>query len=50
MTWGGVLFIGSKILKTVLELELLLTVLELIINDSSLKLLLMKILSALDQD
>jgi hypothetical protein len=50
MTWGGVLFIGSKISKTVLELELLLIVLELIINDSSLKLLLMKILSALDQD
>jgi hypothetical protein len=50
MTRARLLFIGSKLLEAVLELELPLIVLELISSGSSLKPLLMKVLSAAVQD
>jgi hypothetical protein len=50
MTRGGLLFIGSKISEVVLKLEPLLIVLELISSSSSLKSLLMKVLSAAVQN
>jgi hypothetical protein len=49
-TRGGLLFIGSKISEVVLKLEPLLIVLELISSSSSLKSLLMKVLSAAVQN
>jgi hypothetical protein len=50
MTRDGQLFIGSKILKAILKLESLLIVLKLTNNSSGLKLLLMKVLSAVIQN
>jgi hypothetical protein len=50
MTWGELLFIGSKLSTTVCKIEPLLIVLELISSGSSLKPLLMKVLSAAVQD
>jgi hypothetical protein len=50
MTKGGLLFIGSKLSAMVCKIELLLIVLKLINNGSSLKPLLMKVLSAIVQD
>jgi hypothetical protein len=49
-TWGGLLFIGSKLSATILKLEPFLIVLELISNSFDLKPLLMKILSTADQE
>jgi hypothetical protein len=50
MTRGELLFIGSNLSATVLKLEPLLIVLELINSGSGLKLLLMNVLSAAVQD
>jgi hypothetical protein len=49
-TWDGLLFICLKLSETVLELEPLLIVLELISSGSGLKPLLIKVLSAVIQD
>jgi hypothetical protein len=49
-TRGGLLFIGLKLSATVLKLESLLIVLEPINSSSSLKLLLMNVLSSVVQD
>jgi hypothetical protein len=49
-TQGGLLFIGSKLLVSVLKLEPLLIVLEHICSGSGLKPFLMKVLSAAVQD
>jgi hypothetical protein len=46
MTRGELLFIGLKLLSTVLKLEPILIVLKLISSDSGLKSLLMNVLSA----
>jgi hypothetical protein len=50
MSWGGLLFIGSKVSKVILNLQLLLIVLKLISSGSGLKPLLMKALLASVQD
>jgi hypothetical protein len=50
MTQGELLFIGLKLWVTVLKLELVLIVLELIRNGSGLKPWMMKVLSAAVQD
>jgi hypothetical protein len=49
-TWGGLLFIGSKLSEAVLKLEPPLMILEFINSGSVLKLLLMKVLSVAVQD
>jgi hypothetical protein len=50
MTRGGLLFIDLKLSVTVLKLEPLMIVLKLITSSSSLKLVLMKVLSAAVHD